>query len=804
MAVTLGLLAGVAMVWRRHPPGIWVKSRLVGAGFKPPPTSEKACDERSQREQGTSDNINEERSRLAIEAANDGIWDWDIKGGTFFGSDRAHQLLGIKPGAYEWNYKNISRLIHPKDRKHFVCSLRQHLRTGELFRVELRLQMADGSYGWFMVKGKAIWDAAGKPTRMVGPLISINYRKSIEEIERQTRENLEKNVTASTTELTRINQFLKAEIRIRSVIEDALWQNIEKLHLNGLLLQNILDTLPVGVWVVDGMCRIVQANPAAKEIWGQTRAEFTPDLAQYKAWRRGEELFAPIGKPIAPDEWTIARAVARGESSSGEILEIQCFNHDANTTLEGVGTGEENSPQATPDGLRKTIVCWAVPLCNAQGEAIGAIAVFRDITELRQVEAALRRSEQELRKERNFISTILDSVGALVLVLDTQGRIESANRACLELLGLKEDGDNSQEVERVSLWQPEYVDSPPHIRDSHKSGFDYPLNQTPLLEGRYFWDISVGDGAEVRAIWGQLTSEMVPLQLENYWLGADGEQHLISWFLTLLPDANGQIQHIIAAGMDISDRERTAQIQASLERERELSQLQRRFFSMVSHEFRTPLSTILMSTQILQNSSSQWLNPKAIRNLLRIETSVLRALRLLDDIMTINQAETGRLKCQPHPIDLWDFCRQVVEEMEMLGDGATKIDWAVKAENVPQPVMVFLDEKLLRSILCNLLSNGLKYSPAGAKVEMLALVEPFQVVLRITDTGMGIAPADLSRLFEAFYRTEEALKLPGSGLGLTVVKKCVDLHRGTITVESQLGLGSIFTVTLPQMTNFGV
>lgn len=612
VAFTLGVLAGAAMVWQPSR-GHWSKVKSLKSFVK----GQRTVDLEQVAVAPSVGAGGEERLRLAIEAANDGIWDWDIKGGTVFGSDRAYQLLGMEPGAYEWNYKSISRLIHPQDRKHFTGSLRQHLRTGELFQVELRLHKADGNYRWFMVKGKAIRDATGKPTRIVGLLISVNYRKWTEE----------------------------AEIRIGSVIEDTLWPNIEKLHPNRLL-QNVLDTLPVGVWVADGTSRIIQANPAAKEIWCQTNSSFTPDLAKYKAWR------AETGEAISPDEWTIAVAAARRETSPREILEIQCFNADC-----------------AAGSVHKTIICWAVPLSNAQGEVVGAIAVFWDMTESRQVEAALRRSEQELREERNFISTILDRVGAL---------------------------SNA--------------------------------NATP-----------------------------------------------------------------------VGGQDSTAQIQASLERERETSQLQRRFFSMVCHEFRTPLSTILMSAQILQNSNSQMRNPKAVRNLLRIEISVLRAIRLLDDIMTINQGETGRLQCQPRPINLGDFCRQVVEEIEMLGDGETKIDWAVKAENLPRPPIVFLDEKLLRSILCNLLSNALKYSPSGAKVEMLALVEPFQVVLRVRDTGMGIAPTDLSRLFEPFYRAEDALTRPGSGLGLTVVKKCVDLHRGTITVESQLGEGTTFTVTLPHL-----
>ncbi|HIK11401.1 MAG TPA: PAS domain S-box protein [Oscillatoriaceae cyanobacterium M33_DOE_052] len=437
---------------------------------------------------------------------------------------------------------------------------------------------------------------------------------------------------------------------------------------------------------------------------------------------------------------------------------------------------------------------------NGQVESV--LSVTRDITDI-------KRAEEALVEERNFISAILETVGALVLVLDSSGQILRANPATGAILGQGE----------------------------------------AELQNSYFWDfLSSDEGlASVKAACAQVAATGETANLETYWRAQTGNRILISWSLTALGnDANamdihsrgGHLKYIIAAGMDISDRERTAQIQASLERERELGELQRRFFSMVSHEFRTPLSTILMSAQILQNSNPQWLNAKTLKNLERIEISVKRSLHLMEDILTINQAETRRLEFHPQSINLTPFCRQIVEEMqiflpdkkhnirlnidynylanpeftspETLGEKSQGLppEHQSSEDSSPNPVepekdtshdvSVFLDEKLLRSIFTNLLSNAIKYSPGGGTISCSVVVESERVIIRVGDEGMGISPEEQQRLFEAFYRGENVIDIPGSGLGLTVVKKCVDLQGGTVEVKSELGKGTEFCVTLPR------
>lgn len=243
---------------------------------------------------------------------------------------------------------------------------------------------------------------------------------------------------------------------------------------------------------------------------------------------------------------------------------------------------------------------------------------------------------------------------------------------------------------------------------------------------------------------------------------------------------------------DITERKRTEEIRQILEKEKELSQLQLHFFSLASHEFRTPLSTILMSAQLLQHFNGEWPQAKKLRNVQRIETAAKNMIHLLDDILTINRAETGKLEFNLKLLDLEKFCRNLVEEMQLTASNRYTITFSSQGSCKN----AYMDEKLLRSILSNLLDNAIKYSLQSSNVHFTLVGEQGKATFRIQDEGIGILPADQQQLFEPFYRGKNVDSIAGTGLGLTVVKKCVDLHGGKITVDSEVGVGTTFTVTL--------
>ncbi|MDY6938023.1 MAG: PAS domain S-box protein [Cyanobacteriota bacterium] len=370
-----------------------------------------------------------------------------------------------------------------------------------------------------------------------------------------------------------------------------------------------------------------------------------------------------------------------------------------------------------------------------------------------------KRAERALREERNFVAAVLETAGALVSVLDCQGNIIRFNRACEQLTG-------------------------------------YTLEE---VRHRCMWDLFVipEELSRARSIFQTLLARRDPIECEYCWQAKDGTRHLISWSNSVLLDREGAVKYIIVTGLDITERKRAEEVRLALEKERELGQLRLRFFSMASHEFRTPLSTILLSAQSLEASAQHWTPSQRLRNIHRIQSATQHMRHLIEDILTINRAETGKLEFDPRPIDLHGFARKMIREMQ--GDiDAKHLDphRTIQFESVGDPRPIAVDLKLMRSILTNLLSNAVKYSPDGGEVKLAIADRPDAVTLEIIDRGIGIPEADRDRLFEAFHRGSNVDRIPGSGLGLTVVQKCVELHGGQIRVTSEEGVGTAITVRL--------
>ncbi len=246
-------------------------------------------------------------------------------------------------------------------------------------------------------------------------------------------------------------------------------------------------------------------------------------------------------------------------------------------------------------------------------------------------------------------------------------------------------------------------------------------------------------------------------------------------------------------------RQQAESHQQILAQAKELSELKLKFFSMVSHEFRTPLSIILGSVQLLSNQERQWTHAKKFANLERIQSSARSMSHLLTDILTLTRAEAGKLEFNPILIDIETLCINLVEDMRLCCKPNQELKFISK-EYCPHAK---LDEKLLYSILSNLISNALKYSPEYGLVEFRLKCKSDVSIFEIKDQGIGIPIEAQSNLYEPFCRANNVDTIAGTGLGLAVVKKCVDLHQGEIFVESKVGEGTTFTVKIPQSFSTG-
>lgn len=247
---------------------------------------------------------------------------------------------------------------------------------------------------------------------------------------------------------------------------------------------------------------------------------------------------------------------------------------------------------------------------------------------------------------------------------------------------------------------------------------------------------------------------------------------------------------------DLSQRveiRREDELNESLQKERELSELKSRFVSTVSHEFRTPLTSIRSSTEILDHYAEKLSEEKKHQHLHRIQANVDNMIHLLNDVIFIGRVDSGKLALKPVSINIREFCQEVIEEIHLTRKTPCRIHY--RDESTCYEAL--LDEQLLRHILMNLLSNALKYSPNGSDIEFETYCEQERITFRIRDHGIGVPEDEQSALFEAFHRAKNVGDIDGTGLGLSIVKRCVDVHQGQIEFSSQIGEGTTFLITLP-------
>ncbi|MES2585042.1 MAG: ATP-binding protein [Pseudomonadota bacterium] len=251
---------------------------------------------------------------------------------------------------------------------------------------------------------------------------------------------------------------------------------------------------------------------------------------------------------------------------------------------------------------------------------------------------------------------------------------------------------------------------------------------------------------------------------------------------------------------DITQRRQAEEdIKVSLEKQKELNQLKSRFVSMASHEFRTPLATILSSTDLLAHYYERL--PATERSELfgSIALAVKRMTKMLEDILVIGKDEEERMECKPMPMALGGFCEALVQEQRSELTSAGPLRHTLELTIRGEGLQASFDEKLMRHIFGNLLSNAIKYSPGGGAVTFDVHGGEQVFTFQVRDQGIGIPEADLPRLFETFHRAANVGNIVGTGLGLAIVKRSVDLHGGTLSVSSALGEGTLFTVCLPRV-----
>jgi PAS domain S-box-containing protein len=382
------------------------------------------------------------------------------------------------------------------------------------------------------------------------------------------------------------------------------------------------------------------------------------------------------------------------------------------------------------------------------------LAMSLDITERKQADAELRESEARLRESEARFSAAFQASPAFIGILRmSDEKYVLANDAYLNWLGYPLAEVLGKTCVELGLWE-DPADRDLILKDMHTFG-------------------------SIR-------------QRECRWRNRWGEKFTI--LLSAESIKLNDMPHMLSMALDITQRKRSeVELLHTLEREKELGQLKSNFVSMVSHEFRTPLGIIQSSAELLREFHQKMQPGERDEQLDSIARNTRRMAGMMEGVLVLSRLDAGKLDFQPAALDLNLFCRRVVDELLSATNRRANIELALN--EIPSKARV--DEQLLGHIFTNLLSNAIKYSDPGATVHFAVNRDGHHAVCVVRDEGIGISEDDQQQLFNAFHRGSNVGTRPGTGLGLLLVKRCAELHGGTVQVNSKMSEGTTVTVTLP-------
>lgn len=415
------------------------------------------------------------------------------------------------------------------------------------------------------------------------------------------------------------------------------------------------------------------------------------------------------------------------------------------------------------------------------------------------------------------LKAIIDTAIDGIITIDERGIIETINPAAARLFGYQ-----PQEVigRNISVLMPspyrqehdQYLDryietGVPHIigigrevEGLHKDGTIFPLrlavSEVMLSDKRIFTGI-IHDLTQVKMAEANVLRLNKELEDQNRALDEKvterTEKLANAVDQLLLTNKRLEKEIEVRQAAESALRESESELKAALEKEKELGALKSRFVSMASHEFRTPLSTILSSVELIEAFQKAGRPDKSSKHINRIKNAVKHLTTVLNDILSLSKLEAGEVRPEMENFSFREFFQEVMDDVQ----GQLKPGQQLRHNDDYDDREVHLDKRALRHILFNLLSNASKYSAEGKPIDCRVKFGDEQLHITIQDHGIGIPKPDQKHLFRRFFRAQNVENIPGTGLGLNIVRHYVDLLGGSIELESELGKGAVFYVHLP-------
>ena len=408
----------------------------------------------------------------------------------------------------------------------------------------------------------------------------------------------------------------------------------------------------------------------------------------------------------------------------------------------------------------------------------------------------LQQAERELAHSRRRFEAVFANATIGIVVCDRAGTMVSANElagqlfgyAAAELLGQRIEVLVPNAIGRKHAQLRESFNAYPQVRSmgAHRGdlvglrqdGSEFPVEASlsyfhldeELYAVAYILDISAKKEAE---------QELMAQQQRVTRLNADLEQKVADRTHALM----NTLEQLEQRGRELT---------TALAAEQELGELKSRFVSMASHEFRTPLTAVLSSAELIGEYAEGRNQDKQLKHVQRIRSSVKHLNDILEEFLSVGRIEEGRIAARPATLNIETLLGETLVDVQGLRKAGQRIDCAAECTG-----LIRLDPSLLRKILVNLLSNALKYSGENSVVWVRADCRDQRLTLSVQDQGVGISREDQEHLFERFFRARNVSTVPGTGLGLYIIAKYLELMHGTVRLHSELDVGTTVTITIP-------
>jgi PAS domain S-box-containing protein len=771
------------------------------------------------------------------------------------------QLLGVHPQILSLDPQVVSASIHEEDRERIRLALEKvrlgDVEGNFHSYLDYRLVTQSGQIKW--VRDYANFSRTETGDLILdGAVIDISEQKQAQEqinfqanILNQVRNaviatDLEGNIiywNHYAQELFLLEEYQKGQSIINTVIlpqdqvlaRDILASMQSQGTWSGEFLVQRRDGSTFNAYVVDTIIKNEEGQPQAivgvtSDISTRKRLENAIRLiAQGLSSETGEAFFQSLVKHLSTvlevDYAMIGRLNDANCFTSVSIYGQGFLQNNITYDMKGTPCAEviggkvcyytEKVPEHFPEdqlliglGIESYL---GMPLINCQGNVIGLIAIFGSqpllnqdlVIEILQIFASQCLAEMERQnilqslqninelleeKVQERTQKLAQAVEQLNIEIQERMQVESALRTSEEryrnLVNLLPYGVQECDINGLITYS-----NPAHDR---MYGF-----APGTLEGSYIWD--------------RLISEKSKQELQNYLQFINQKQPPPTAYFSIektfseaaidvqidwnyLRNEQGKLTGYISILSNVTERRRAEQeIQKSLLKEQELNQLKTDFINIYSHEFRTPLTVIIGSAQLFHKRYHQLSDEKRFEYCHRILEAGNQMKELLEDLLIISHADSGQIHLDLQPLNLEQFCQELTAEIQASSD--QEYHFNLKIGNLPNSLV--LDKKILHYILINLLLNAIKYSPTYSWIDLAIDCQYNQLIFTIADPGIGIPSEDQLRIFDSFYRGSNVGEIPGTGLGLNIVKKYVELLRGTISFHSQVGVGTTFVVTFP-------